>query len=161
MSITGYAIKKYTTVFVLIVFIIIAGLMSYFSLPREAAPDVKIPFMIVTTLYPGVSPEDIETLITREIEQELKNIKDVKEISSSSSESFSVISIEFEPDVDLDFALQRVKDKVDTAKPEIPDEAEDPVVSEIDFENMPILNVVLTADYDLVKPKELADDPSD
>ncbi len=161
MSITGYAIKKSTTVFVLIVFIIIAGLMSYFSLPREAAPDVKIPFMIVTTLYPGVSPEDIETLITREIEQELKNIKDVKEISSSSSESFSVISIEFEPDVDLDFALQRVKDKVDTAKPDIPDEAEDPVVTEIDFENMPILNVVLTADYDLVKLKEVADDLSD
>ena len=161
MSITGYAIRKYTTVFVIIIFLTIAGLVSYFSLPREAAPDVKIPYMIVTTIYPGVSPEDIETLITREIEQELKNIKDVKEITSSSSESFSVIAIEFEPDVDLDFALQRVKDKVDTAKPDLPDDAEDPVVTEINFENMPILNVVLTADYDLVKLKEVADDLGD
>ena len=161
MSITGLAIRKYTTVFVLVVFIIIMGLTSYFQLPREAAPDVKIPFMIVTTIYPGVSPEDIETLITREIEQELKNLKDVKEITSSSSESFSVIAIEFEPDVDLDFALQRVKDKVDAAKPDLPDDAEDPVVTEIDFENMPILNVVFTADYDLVKLKKVADDMAD
>ncbi|MCD6307518.1 MAG: efflux RND transporter permease subunit, partial [Candidatus Latescibacteria bacterium] len=117
MSITGFAIRKYTTVFVLIAFITVTGLVSYFSMPREAAPDIKIPFMIVTTVYPGVAPEDIETLITREIEQELKTIKDVKEITSSSSESFSVIAIEFETEVDLDFALQRVKDKVDSASP--------------------------------------------
>jgi len=156
MSITGLAIRKHTTVFVLILFLVVMGLVSYFSLPREAAPDVKIPYMIITTVYPGVSPEDIETLVTREIEQELKNLKDVKEITSSSSEGFSVIAIEFEPDVDLDFALQRVKDKVDAAKPNLPDEAEDPVVTEIDFENIPILNIVLTADYDLVKLKEVA-----
>jgi len=156
MSITGLAIRKHTTVFVLILFLVVMGLVSYFSLPREAAPDVKIPYMIITTVYPGVSPEDIETLVTREIEQELKNLKDVKEITSSSSEGFSVIAIEFEPDVDLDFALQRVKDKVDAAKPNLPDEAEDPVVTEIDLENIPILNIVLTADYDLVKLKEVA-----
>ena len=100
MTLTGLAIRKHTTVFVLVLFIAIMGLASYFSLPREAAPDVKIPFMIVTTVYPGVAPEDIETLITREIEQELKNLKDVKEITSSSSESFSVIAIEFEPEVE-------------------------------------------------------------
>jgi len=161
MSITGFAIRKYTTVFVLIAFITVTGFVSYFSLPREAAPDIKIPFMIVTTIYPGVAPEDIETLVTREIEQELKTIKDVKEITSSSSESFSVISIEFEPEVDLDFALQRVKDKVDSARSNLPDDAEEPVVTEIDIENMPILNIVLTADYDLVKLKEVADDLAD
>ena len=161
MSITGIAIRKYTTVYVLIAFLTIMGMVSYISLPREAAPDVKIPYMIVTTVYPGVSPEDIETLITREIEQELKNLKDVEEITSSSSESYSVIAIEFEPDVDLDFALQRVKDKVDTAKPNLPEDAEDPVVTEIDFENMPILNIVLTADYDLVKLRDVAEDLAD
>ena len=158
MSITGLAIRKSTTVLVLIVFIFIIGLQSYFTLPRELAPDIKIPFMIVSTLYSGVAPEDIETLVTRPIEQELKTLKDVREISSSSSESFSVIAIEFEPDVDLDFALQKVKDKVDAAKPKLPAGAEDPVVSEIDFENMPIMNVILTADYDLVKLKKIAED---
>lgn len=161
MSITGFAIRKYTTVFVLIVFLAIMGMVSYFALPREAAPDVKIPFMIISTVYPGVSPEDIETLVTRQIEQELKNLKDVKEITSSSSEGVSIIAIEFEADVDLDFALQRTKDKVDAAKSDLPDEAEEPVVTEIDFENMPILNIVLTADYDIVKLKEVAEDLAD
>ena len=161
MSITGLAIKKSTTVLVLIVFIFIIGLQSYFTLPRELAPDIKIPFMIVSTLYPGVAPEDIETLVTRPIEQELKTLKDVREISSSSSESFSVIAIEFEPNIDLDFALQKVKDRVDAAKPELPADAEDPVVSEIDFENFPIMNVILSADYDLVKLKKIAEDFSD
>jgi multidrug efflux pump len=161
MTITGLAIRKHTTVFVLVVFITILGLVSYFTLPREAAPEVAIPYVIVTTLYPGVSPEDIETLVTREIEQELKNIKDVREITSSSSESFSLIAVEFEPTVDMDFALQRVKDKVDAAEPYLPDDAEEPEVTEIDFENMPIINIVLTADYDLVKLKKIADDIAD
>lgn len=161
MSITGFAVKKSTTVMVLTVFIFVAGLVSYVTLPREAAPDVKIPFMIVTTVYPGVAPEDIESLVTRKIEQELKSLKSVKEITSSSSESVSSIAVEFDPDVDLDYALQRVKDKVDSARPELPDDAEEPVVTEINFENMPIINVILTADYDLVKLKAVADDFAD
>ncbi|MFC1539769.1 efflux RND transporter permease subunit, partial [Candidatus Latescibacterota bacterium] len=158
MSITGLAIRKSTTVLVMILFIFILGLQSYFTLPRELAPDINIPFMIVSTLYPGVAPTDIENLVTRQIEQELKTLTDVREITSSSSESFSVIAVEFEPNVDLDFALQKVKDRVDAAKPELPADAEDPVVSEINFENMPIMNVILTADYDLVKLKNVAED---
>lgn len=161
MSLTGLAIRKSTTILVMILFIFIVGLQSYLTLPREMAPDVNIPFMIVSTLYPGVAPADIENLITRPIEQELKTLKDVREISSSSSESFSVIAIEFEPNVDLDFALQKVKDKVDAAKPELPADAEDPVVTEINFENMPMMNVILTADYDLVKLKNVAEDFAD
>ncbi|MFC1552544.1 efflux RND transporter permease subunit, partial [Candidatus Latescibacterota bacterium] len=120
-----------------------------------------IPYMIVSTVYPGVAPSDIENLITRPIEQELKSLKDVREITSSSSESFSVIAIEFEPTVDLDFALQKVKDRVDAAKPEIPADAEDPVVTEINVENMPMMNVIITADYDLVKLKSIAEDFAD
>lgn len=161
MSITGLAVKKSTTVMVMTVLIFVAGLISYFSIPREAVPDIKIPFMIITTVYPGVSPTDMENLVTRPIELELKRIKDVKEITSSSSESVSVISIEFDPAVDLDFALQRVKDKVDAAKPKLPADVEDPVITEINVENMPIINVILTGDYDLVKLKDVADDFSD
>ncbi|MFC1607777.1 efflux RND transporter permease subunit [Candidatus Latescibacterota bacterium] len=157
MSLTGLAIRKYTTVFVLITFIVIVGVISYINIPREMFPDIKIPFMMVTTVYPGVSPEDMETLVTREIEQELKNLTDVREITSSSAEGFSMIAIEFEPDVDLDFALQRVKDKVDSAAPDLPDEAEEPVVTEIDVENMPIINIVLSADYNLVKLEKVAE----
>ncbi|MEW6753020.1 MAG: efflux RND transporter permease subunit, partial [Candidatus Latescibacterota bacterium] len=161
MSITGLSVKKSTTVMVLTVFILVGGLISYLTLPREAAPDVKIPFMIVSTVYPGVAPEDMESLVTRKIEQELKTLKNVKEITSSSSESVSQIAIEFDPSVDLDYALQRVKDKVDAAKQELPEDVEDPVVTEIDFENMPIINVILTADYGLVRLKKVADDFAD
>ncbi len=161
MSITGLAVRKPITVLVLTLFIVVVGLLSYSSLPREAAPDVKIPFMIVTTVYPGVAPEDIENLITRKIEQELKTLKNVKEITSSSSESVSVIAVEFDPKVDLDYALQRVKDKVQSARQDLPDDVEEPVVTEVNFENMPIINVILTADYDLVKLKRVADDLGD
>ncbi|MFA6107304.1 MAG: efflux RND transporter permease subunit [Candidatus Latescibacterota bacterium] len=161
MSITGLAVRKPITVLVLTAFIIVVGLISYFSLPREAAPDVKIPFMIVSTVYPGVAPEDIENLVTRKIEQELKTLKNVEEITSSSSESVSIIAIEFDPKVDLDYALQRVKDKVESARQDLPEDAEEPVVTEINFENMPIINIILTADYDLVKLKKVADDFAD
>lgn len=161
MSITGLSVKKSTTVIVLAIFLLVMGMVSYVSLPREAVPDVKIPFMIVTTVYTGVSPEDIESLVTRKIEQELKSLEDVKEITSSSSESISQIAIEFDPKVDLDTALQKVKDRVDAAKSELPDDAEDPIVTEINFENMPIINIILTADYDIVNLKDLADDLSD
>jgi multidrug efflux pump len=161
MSITGFSVKKSTTVFVLTIFVVIMGLISYFSMPRESAPDVKIPFMIVTTVYPGVAPADIENLITRRIEKELKGLSGVKEINSSSSESFSMISIEFEPDVNLDVALQKVKDKVDRAKPDLPPDAEDPIVTEVNIENFPIMTVNLTADYDLVKLRKVAKDLSD
>lgn len=161
MSITGFSVKKSTTVFVLSLFVVIIGLFSYFSMPREAAPDIKIPFMIVTTIYPGVAPSDIENLITRRIEKELKGLSGVKEINSSSSESFSIISIEFEPDVNLDTALQKVKDKVDRARPDLPIDAEDPVVTEVNISNFPIMTVNLTADYDLVKLRKVAKDLAD
>ncbi len=161
MSITGLAIRKHTTIFVLVLFIVVTGIISYVTLPREAAPEVKIPYIIITTIYPGVAPEDIETLVTREIEKELKTIKDVREITSSSSESFSVIAVEFEPTVEMDIALQRVKDKVDIAKPDLPDDAEEPAITEIDIENMPIINIVLTAEYDMVKLEKIAEDLAD
>jgi multidrug efflux pump len=161
MSITGLAIKKHTTVLVMVAFVIIMGIISYITLPRESAPDVKIPFMIISTVYVGVAPSDMENLVTRHIEKELKGISGVKEILSSSSEGFSLISVEFEPEVNLDVALQKVKDKVDRAKPNLPIDAEEPVVTEINLENFPIITINLTADYDLVKLRKVAKDLSD
>ncbi|MFC1485817.1 efflux RND transporter permease subunit [Candidatus Latescibacterota bacterium] len=161
MSLTGLAVRKSTTVLVLILFIFIAGLQSYFTLPREAAPDVKIPYMIVTTVYPGVSPADIENLVTRPIEQQLKTLAGVREITSSSSESFSMIAIEFEPSVDLDSALQQTKDKVDAARPDLPGDITKPTVTEINIENMPIINVVISADYDITRLKGIAENLQD
>jgi multidrug efflux pump len=161
MSITGFSIRKHTTILVLVAFVIIMGIISYITLPRESAPDIKIPFMIISTVYVGVAPSDMENLVTRHIEKELKGISGVKQILSSSSEGFSLISVEFDPEVNLDVALQKVKDKVDRAKPDLPVDAEEPVVTEINLENFPIITINLTADYDLVKLRKVAKDLSD
>ena len=132
MRITDIAIRRRLTVYVLIALIVVAGMGSYVSLPRESFPEVKIPLILVYTMYGGVSPEDIETLLTRPIETELKAISGIKEIRSTSSEGISVIEVEFNPEVDLDTAIQKVREKVDLAKPELPGEAEDSRIQDVD-----------------------------
>jgi len=141
--------------------IIVTGSSSYMSLPREASPDITIPVIIVSTPYFGVSPSDMETLVTQPIEQELKNIGDVKEITSSSSEGISSITIEFEPNTDIDSALQKVRDKVDVAKTELPDDAEEPVIQEINFSDFPVMIVNISGDYGLERLKGIAEDLED
>ncbi|MHC4559295.1 MAG: efflux RND transporter permease subunit, partial [Planctomycetota bacterium] len=89
MLLTDTAIRNRTTVAVLGLIIILMGGYSYLSLPREAAPDIPIPYIMVTTTYEGVSPEDMETSVTMKIEKELNGIRGVKEITSSSAEGMS------------------------------------------------------------------------
>ena len=120
MLLTDVAIKNRTTVGVLGLLIILVGGYSYMSLPREAAPDIPIPYILVTTIYEGVSPEDIETSVTMKIEKELNGVRGVEEITSSSAEGMSLISVEFDPDVPSEVALQRVRDRVDLANAELP-----------------------------------------
>lgn len=155
--ITELALKFKTTVYVAIFFIVIAGTSAYCSLPLEAHPDVKIPIMLVSTVYPGVSPEDMERLVTNVIERELKNLRDVKKMKSASSESVSTVSIEFESGIDLDMAYQRVRDKVDRAKPSLPADAEDPVIIEINISEFPIVLINLSGPYELDRLKLLAE----
>lgn len=161
MSITDFAIKRSTAVFVLVLIILVTGTTSYMSLPREASPDITIPVIIVSTPYFGVSPADMETLVTQPIEKELKNIGDVKEIRSSSSEGMSSISIEFEPDTDIDGALQKVRDKVDLAKVELPIDAEEPFIQEINFSNFPIMIINISGPYGLQRLKTVAEELED
>jgi len=151
------AIKNYLSVFVVFFIIIIFGLISYFSLPRETFPEIKVPYVFVNTFYLGVSPKDMETLVTNPIEKKLKTIKGIKEVSSTSMESFSQIFLEFDPDVNVDDALQRTKDKVDQAKSDLPEDSEDPVVMEFSLDDMPFIYVNLFGNYDLVKMKEIAE----
>ncbi len=161
MKITDYSIKHRLTVYVLIVLVVVAGASAYVSLPRESFPEVKIPLIFVYTIYGGVSPEDIETLITRPIETELKAISGIREIRSTSSEGMSSIQVEFNPEVDLDTALQRVREKVDLAKPDLPIEAEDPRIQDVDVSQVPILVVSLAGEVGLVKLSDVAEDLKD
>lgn len=161
MKITAYALKHRMTVYVFVGISIIAGTLAYLSLPREASPDIAIPVIIVRTPYIGASPQDVENLVTRPIEKELQAIENVKVIRSSSVEGASSITVEFHPNVDLDDAFQRVKDKVDLAKPELPDDADDSAVFEINFSNIPMMLVALSGDYGLVRIKKIAEDLAD
>jgi multidrug efflux pump subunit AcrB len=153
----GFFVRNRLAVGIFAFIIALMGLVSYITLPREAAPDLKIPVVLATVPYPGVSPADMETLVTNEIETELKDLKNVKVIRSTSAEGASIISVEFDPDVDIDDALRRVREKVDNAKPELPEDALEPVVQEISFEDFPILVVNMAGDYSLVRLKQEAE----
>ena len=125
MILNRLALKRQVTVLALLVIIVIAGLYSYATLPRESFPDITIPYVFVTTTYEGVSPEDMEELITIPIERKLKGIDDVEEIRSTSAEGISTVAIKFMPEVDINDALQKVRDKIDQAEGDLPAELQD------------------------------------
>lgn len=157
MKLSNLAVDNKVTVYIAAAIILILGVSSYRSLPREASPDITIPWIIVSVPYPGVGPADMEGLVTQPLEKELKSLSDVKEITSSSKEGLSTIAVEFETGLDIDEALRRVRDKVNSAKPDLPSDIMEPVVSEINFSEFPILFVVLGGDLGLTRLKEISD----
>jgi multidrug efflux pump len=158
---SSFAIDHPTSVFVMTLIIVILGLTSYSQVPKESIPEIVIPNILVNTIYPGVSPADIETLITEPLEDELNTIPDVKTITSTSAEGYSTINVEFEAGIDMTDALQRVREKVDIAKPEIPPAAEEPAIIEINTEEFPIMQVNIAGPYSLVRLREEAEDLQD
>ncbi|MEE9431819.1 MAG: efflux RND transporter permease subunit [Melioribacteraceae bacterium] len=161
MKISDVSIDNRTSVFILTFIILVIGIASYSSLPREAAPDVSIPLVIVSTPYFGVSPEDIESLITQPIEKELNAISEIKKITSSSLEGYSMIQAEFEGGYDIDEALTKVREKVDKAEAELPTDAEKPEIIEINFSEFPIMTYNISGPVGLVKLKDIADELQD
>ena len=162
MILNRFALKRQATVLALLVLIVIAGLYCYATLPRESFPDITIPYVFVTTTYEGVSPEDMEELITIPIERKLKGIDDVEEIRSTSAEGLSTVAIKFLPKVDIDDALQKVRDKVDQAEGDLPAELkDDPVIKEVNFSDMPVIRVVLSGPLSLRRLQNLAEDIQD
>lgn len=147
---------------VLAVIILIFGIYAYSVLPRESEPDITIPNVFVSTNYKGVSASDIETTITIEIEKKLKGLDRVKKIHSISTEGLSQINIEFLPDTDIDEVLQKVKDKVDEAKNDLPSDLEDdPRVFEVNFSELPIVVYSLSGTCGNPCLKKIADDLGD
>lgn len=162
MIINKWALRRQATVLTLLVFLVIIGVHSYLTLPREAFPDITIPYVFVTTTYEGVAPEDMETLITMPIERKLKGLSGVEEIRASSAEGLSTVAVKFIPSVDIDDALQKVRVKVDQAKADLPSDLEDdPVVEEVNFSDIPVIRVVLSGPYSLARLKTWAEDLKD
>ncbi len=162
MIVSDTAIKNRTSVIVLAAIIIIIGVYSYLTLPRESSPDITIPFVFVQTDYRGVSASDIETSITIKIEKKLKGLDKVKNITSVSTQGLSQISIEFLAGTDIDDVLTKVKDKVDEAKNDLPSDLEnDPMVFETNFSDMPIVVYSLAGTCGPRMLKKIADDLKD
>ena len=130
------AIRNPIFVFIMVLVISIAGFQAYKSIPREAAPDIQIPLLIVSIPFPGSSPEDVESLISNKVEQDLKTIKNLKKISSTSSEGVSVLTLEFTSDFDISEARTKVREKMDQIKPDLPTDAEDYQVTEINLSEL-------------------------
>ena len=137
-------VEKNLAVFFFTFLILLAGLYSYIKLPRENFPEIRRPMIFITTVYPGVSAADIETLVTREIESELDGLEGLDDLSSRSVQGMSQVTAEFTGDSEIEKALRRVKERVDIAKARLPQDAEEPVVRELDFANMPILSLAVT-----------------
>jgi multidrug efflux pump len=161
---SSWAIDNKRAVYVLIFLITLLGLSSYNSLPKENFPDITIPKIYVTTIYQGQSPENIETLVTRQLEKQLKSLKGLKKVTSNTQQNVSVITCEFNTDVKIRDAKQDVKDAVDKAKQDLPqndNQLKESTVSDIDVADQPILYINLSGDYDLKKLKEYADNIKD
>jgi multidrug efflux pump len=133
ISAINAAIGRSRTVMVAFVMILVAGIVSYQSMPKEAEPDIAFPFINIALTLEGVSPEDSERLLVRPMEQELRTLSGVKEMVASAAEGRATINLEFEPEVDVNQALQDVRERVDLAKAKLPTDAEEPRVNEIKF----------------------------
>jgi multidrug efflux pump subunit AcrB len=149
-SISSFAVDNKTSIFVLTFMITILGIMKYGQMPRESFPEIMQPEIYIGTVYPGNSPIDMENLITRPIEKELNAITGVDEMTSTSIQDYSTIIVSFNFDVEVSKALQEVKDAVDRAKAELPTDLDtDPDIFELDFSDMPIMNVNLSGELSM------------
>lgn len=156
-SIFGFFIKRYRVTYLILTAIIALGLFSIFTLPREAEPEIKIPIATVITIYPGTTPSDIEETVTNKIEAEIKNLDNLNRYTSTSGAGISNIIVEFEAEADLKDSFQELRDAVNKAKGNIPKEAEEPIISEISINDIPIITYSLVGDFSEADLKKFAD----
>lgn len=139
---SNLALKNSTSVYLMVILLAIVGTVSYITMPKESFPELKQPTIYINTPYFGNSPADIENLVTRPIEKQLKSLKGVNKLKSYSKQDFSIIIVEFDLDIAADKALQDTKDAVDKAKSDLPNDLDaEPNIFELDFSEFPIMNV--------------------
>ena len=161
---TSWAIDNRTAIYIIAVIISIYGLYKFNTMPKEQFPDIVVPTISIATVYVGNSPKDIENLVTRPIEKQLKGISGAKvnKIQSTSQTDYSLIVVEFDTDVKTEIAKQKVKDAIDKAQTDLPNDlTSQPNVQEFAFSEMPIMFVNVSGDYDGIKLKYYADKMQD
>ncbi|MFM2640518.1 efflux RND transporter permease subunit [Vibrio chagasii] len=143
-SIIDAALSRARTMLSLLALILVAGVITYITIPKESSPDITIPIIYVSVGHQGISPTDAERLLVRPIEQELRSIEGVKEMNSTAAEGHASVVLEFNVGVDLTKAMADVRDAVDLAKPKLPEDSDEPTVNEVTLASeQPVLSVVL------------------
>lgn len=158
MSIASVSIKRPIFMTSIMIAILIAGWTSFKSMSIDLFPDVSIPVITVQTQYRGAGPAEIETLVSRPIEEEISTIAGIKRLTSRNFEGLSLVIVEFESSVDAKYAEQQVRDKINIAEGELPDATEDSVITKYDPSDTPILFVTLAADLPDAELYDLADE---
>ena len=160
---SSWAIENKTIIYILMVIFLVSGINAYDTMPREPFPEINTTNVFVSTVFPGNSAEEIEKLVTNPLEEEIKGVKGLEEVESSSYEGVSVINVEFDDEVPIEVARQRVKDLVDNVTvrddwPTFNNSKIDPSVTEFDFaERYPVLNITLIGDYTVEELKSYAE----
>ena len=159
---TSWSINNKTSIYIITVILCVAGIFAYIKLGKEKFPDIVIPRIIVATVYPGTSPTDIENLVTRQLEKEIKSVNGVKHINSTSNQDYCIVDVEFTSGVDVQAAKQLIKDAVDKASTELPNDLPSaPLVKEINISEQPIMFVNLAGNLPAAQLKKFADDFQD
>lgn len=135
-AIIDFAVHHARTVLLGLLLVLVAGAGSYVSIPKEAEPDIEIPVIYTSLSHEGISPEDAERLLVRPVEQALRAIEGIKQLSSTAYQGGAAVTLEFDAGVDTDLALQDVREKVDGVKAELPEETDEPIVQEVTLSRM-------------------------
>jgi multidrug efflux pump len=161
MSIVNLAIRNRIAVVVLAGILSLIGLLAYVAIPKESTPQIEFATIVITTVYPGASPGDIESIITQPVEREIQSISGIDELRSTSTEGVSTVVVEFLPSVDVSDAKQEVREAVDRAKVDFPSDVDEPIISEIDTSEFPIITLNLAASYSLARLRDTAENLED
>ena len=162
-KLSSWAIQNKTTIYVIMALILYLGISAYFSMPRESFPEIRETKIYVSALFPGNTAEDIEKLITDPLEDKLKTVSNVVEITSTSQEDYSMLVVEFDEAISVELALQKVKDEIDSETssedwPTFNGAKVEPNIFELSMsEEMPILNINISGDYTVSKLKEFGE----
>ncbi|GAB3332842.1 efflux RND transporter permease subunit [Larkinella ripae] len=162
LSFTNWCVENRTAIYIFTIIITLGGLVVYNNLPKEQFPDIKVPQIYINTIYLGTAPADVENTINKPIEKQLKSINGVKKIKSNALQDVSVILVEFNPDVQIPDALQRVRDAIDKARRDLPQKVDSgPTAQDVNFSEFPIMNINLAGNFSLKQLKEYAEDLQD
>ena len=154
-KLTSLAVDNAVTIYLITFMIMLFGIRSYNDMPKEQFPEASLPTVFVNTPYFGNSAKEIESFITRPIEKEIQNISGLKYVTSTSLQDFSVIISEFDSDMEMTEVVRKIKDAVDKAKSELPDDLDtDPEVLEINFSEIPIVTINISGDIPADELKE-------